>query len=126
MAGKIVSLEEYRKRLVKTFVTRNGLNVKVKVLTSTIPFLKTVKRLGLEKPETLDLVELAEKTENLYHELFKEYLLEPKIDVDLKFEEMLEEDKIEIFQAIVGELTFFRLPAKPDSIQSTLDSWSFG
>ncbi len=124
MVRENIELENYRKRLTKTFVTKNGLLVKVKVLTSTLPFLKIVRKLGLEKPENLDAVELMEKTENLYHELFKEYLLEPKIDVNLKFDELLETDKIEIFQAIVGELTFFRQPTKPNSSQSTLDSWS--
>ncbi len=110
-----MTLEEYRKLLTKTFTTKKGLNVKVKVLTSAIPFMKLIKKYGLENPEKLEPVEVAEKTNQLYHELFKNYLLEPRIDQDIGFDEIFDEDKLEIFQAIVGELTFFRLQSKSNS-----------
>jgi hypothetical protein len=111
-------LEEYRRKTVKTITTPNGLTVKVRVLTSTIPFLKLVKKYGLEKPEQLDPLELAERSEKLQHELFKENVLEPKIDRDLGFDEIFAEDKAEIFNAILGG-TYFRKSPSLDSEKSS-------
>jgi len=105
---KRVSLEEYRGKLVKTIVTPNGLTVKVKVMVDSLPFLELSRKHGLENPYELEPLDLAKRVRSLQRELFKEYVLSPKIDEELSFNEIFEEDRVAIFQVITEKLAFFR------------------
>ncbi|MGP3667601.1 MAG: hypothetical protein ACKD6N_03585 [Candidatus Bathyarchaeota archaeon] len=119
--AKKVFLEDYRRKTVKIVNTPNGLTVKVRVLTDSIPFLELSRKHGLEKPYELETLELAKRVRELMKELFQEYVLEPKIPSEIGFDEIFEEDRAVIFQAIVEKLSFFRQPAFGNPVKPEKD-----
>ena len=103
-----MNIEEYKRKKFKTFITGEGLKVTVKVLTSPLPFVKLLKKHGLEKPENLAAEELLEKSEAFQKELFEKYVVSPKIGEELAYEDIFDVDRAEIQNAIVEKLQWFR------------------
>ena len=108
-----MNIEEYKRKKFKTFITGEGLKVTVKVLTSPLPFVKLLKKHGLEKPEKLSPEELLEKSEAFQKELFEKYMVSPKIGEEIDFEDIFDVDRAEIQNAICEKLQWFRLPSQP-------------
>lgn len=109
------SLSEYRRGLTKTIVTRSGLEFKVRLLTSPLTYLRLAKKYGLDRNvEDMDSVELAERADLLLRELLQAHVLEPRIvdnpqrENEIGFDELFDEDKTEIFNAIVEKFSFLR------------------
>ncbi|RLI24724.1 MAG: hypothetical protein DRO52_05135 [Candidatus Hecatellales archaeon] len=103
-----LSLEEYRRSLLRTVQAPSGLTYKVRILTSAVPLLKALKSHGLLEAESLDGVELAERTDSLLRELLPNLVVEPKLGEQLGWEEICDEDKLEIFRVAVEKLGFLR------------------
>jgi len=103
-----VSLEEYRRSLLRRVKTSSGLVFHVKLLASALPFLKAARKHGLLEGERLDPLELAERTDRLLHEILSRQVVKPRIGVDLEWEEISDEDKLELFRTVVERLSFLR------------------
>jgi len=111
-------VKEWRESLVRTVEAPSGLTYQVRLLTSPLPFLRLLRKHGLEgvgeaQAESLDV---AEKSDALLRDLFAEYVLNPKVaegggaegEERLAFSEMLEEDKAVLFNAIAEKFRFLR------------------
>ena len=108
-----MNIEEYKRKKFKTFITGEGLKVTVKVLTSPLPFVKLLKKHGLEKPEKLSPEELLEKSEAFQKELFEKYMVSPKIGEELAYEDIFDVDRAEIQNVICEKLQWFRQQPLP-------------
>ena len=111
-----MSLEEYRKRHLKTFTTSGGLKVTIKPITSPIQLLKLTKayeEAGVKPGEPpKDPEAFWRSLEPVIREFFRECVVEPKLS-DEDFDILLFNDKMEIYMKILGDLTSFRPPPLP-------------
>jgi hypothetical protein len=111
-----MSLDEYKRRVLKTFTTSGGLKVTVKPVTSPIMLLKLTKvfeEAGIKPDEPPKDPEGFWRTlEPVMRELFRECIIEPKLS-NGDFDVLLFTDKIEIYMRILGDLTSFRPPPLP-------------
>lgn len=110
-----LSLREYRAKLRETLESpTTGLKFKIRVLTSTIDYLSLAENHKIWAPEFKDLpdIEKTRRFDNMLHEVLPKYVLEPKIVVDtepkddeLGFDELVEEDKVLLSNAILKLMT---------------------
>lgn len=110
MPKKPITVKEYREKLIRTIQTPSGLTWQVKTLTTPLPFLKLISKYQFENPDKLNPVEMMERSDQILKELFREYVLSPKIGDELPYEEILEQDKTPIFNTIMEKVQtqFFR------------------
>jgi hypothetical protein len=119
-----LSLDEYKKKHLRTFTTSGGLKVTVKPITSPIQLLKLTKvfeEAGVKPGEPpKDPEKFWQTLEPVMRELFRECVVEPKIE-DEDFDILLFTDKMEIYTQILGELASFRPPPLPPAQKPTSD-----
>jgi hypothetical protein len=106
-----MGLDEYKRRVLKTFTTSGGLKVTVKPITSPVMLLKLTKvfeEAGVKPDEPPEDPEGFWRTlEPVMWELFRECVIEPKLSNE-DFNVLLFTDKIEIYTRILGDLASFR------------------